>query len=1321
MDKALTSLLLVLFILASCSGSRDESIYMSPASMVQSQEISNRNITAIAEDAQGFIWMGTERGLNRYDSREFRQFFYNPDNDNSLCSNRIGCLFVDSSDRLWVGTVNGVCRYTRQGDFIRVKAPRGFINVYQVLENREGRILFNTIEQLYEWIPEADSMKVLIKDFDPGKHYSNDCHIDSSGDIWSVLDGEVRCYDGSTLELRKSIQTGIRPHFSYLSSTGVLWVMGEKTIGVDTHTAALKPLPQVLEDEESLLDNNGSIIYETEGKAFISTGKHMLMYDIAGGSILRENEKGFPFKTPEGIITQMYSDSQNNLWFAIRDRGFAIRYNFIERFNSDVLLSAGMQGRSVVSMSTDSHGILWMMDVENNLFSYDENTGSVKSYLSKRLFEFKRISDPSMLILMDSEDNLWAVQPERLCKLDCRQEDCRLVESYEIPNRISCILEDSCGTIWLGTGSRNLYYKRKEEKHFSCLEMDAPALTMASAMRELSGGRLFVSFFSGNPVTVDIETMTPTLLSGIGKLSLYDYYTDVTEAPDGSLWLGTKESGLYLYDYQKNSTESIEGLSCGNICSVIGDEDGNVWVSTLDGLSKYVLKDRTIVNYSASDGLGGKQFNEKSAARLPSGKLVFGGTHGVTVFDPYSSVPKRDVPLYFTHLRINGRPVRGGNAVMDRMVEYLPEVTLKHSQNDFSIDIIAPDYREHEQIHYYYTLEGYEREQHDLGSSRTINLVNVPPGKYTLKASIHNNDQTISDHETALSIRVLPAWWQTWWAKLLYLMTFAGLVTFFISSRARVLKGRREAARLQQEKEQERKVNEMNMRFFANISHEFRTPLTLISGPVTQLEGSGTLPPKERKLLEMIRYNVSRMLRLVNQVLDFGKLDSDAMKLQVRHEDLSELLGRIVRSFEPNASEKGIVIRTSGIEEPLRGYFDADKIEKILSNLMSNAMKYTPKGGVISCSLDSREDMLTISVSDDGPSIPEDKLERIFERYYQIDPSQGFGTGIGLYYSRRLAMLHHGSVHAENIPGGGVSFVAELPQKDVYAPGEHAPDAPVVHQSDAFPIMAAEASQKEHEKTILVIDDDPSIVGYLRLLLREDYGVLEEFDAGNGLASLKENLPDLVLCDVSMPGEDGFEFCRKAKEDLSTCHIPVILVTAKTTKSDQIQGLETGADAYVTKPFDPDYLKALIASQLSNRERVRSLLATATRTDDLAKDSLSSRDREFMDRLYSIMEEELDNEELNISSLADKMFLSRTNLYNKVKGLTGEKPGDFFRSYKLNRAAEFLLDGDHNVSEAAYATGFSSLSVFSRVFKQRFGITPTEYVKSRTEGRQGTN
>lgn len=669
------------------------------------------------------------------------------------------------------------------------------------------------------------------------------------------------------------------------------------------------------------------------------------------------------------------------------------------------------------------------------------------------------------------------------------------------------------------------------------------------------------------------------------------------------------------------------------------------------------------------------------------------------------------------------RPGKG--ACIDRHLSYNPDINLKYDQNGFSISFAALDYSESERLHHYYKLDGFDQYWINAHNNKEAYYANLPAGTYTFRVRITQNDQSTIVGENAIRVIVHPAPWATWWAYTFYLIAGITILAFFIRAMWRIRAEKQAVLRAEQAKAQEQFINKMNMSFFANISHEFRTPLTMISGPISLLYSSSDITGENKNLLRIVQRSVNRMLRLVNQMLDFNKLENDTLKLKVRPTEIVVFLKELTDIFRVNAESKSITMITNGLEGSFIAWIDEDKIDKIFTNLMSNALKYTPAGGRINVNFDivSGEDAVQavkIEVINTG-QIPDDKLEKIFERYYQISDEHGgiynWGTGIGLYYARSLARLHHGSLTASNLKDDNkVMFTLIVPVgQSAYSEAERSHEQ--VNQLEAFPLeenplpVKPDPDLDKEKKTIMVVDDDSEVAYYLELLLGSDYQVVCRFNAESALEAITESVPDLILSDVVMPGKDGYWLCREIKESLQLCHIPVILVTAKTTIENQVEGLNVGVDAYVTKPFEPHYLMALIKSLLNNREKTRSLLSRSTQTDKMDENVLSPQDNMFMTELYHLMESELSNPELDVTRMTQLLKISRTKFYYKVKGLTGENPSVFFKTYKLNRAAELLKEGKYTISEIADMTGFNTLSHFSKSFKQQFGIPPSEYLK----------
>lgn len=1320
MKTNLNIFILAMLLTFSACMRKTEEKYISQQNMEISSEISNQSVTAIVEDSLGYIWIGTKHGLNRYNGIEYHHYLHNEEDSTSISSNRIASLLVDSKSRLWVGSSKGVDIINERGCFHHLPYNSKFSHAYQILEGKDGRIFINFIEHLCEYDETGDSLKTIIRQFDPEQAYVNNCFMDKDGNLWSVTNHHIRCYNGETLELEKDIRTDLCPHYSYLCNDGCLWVMEEtRGVIVDTKTQKMYPMAKVLNGKSPLI----TLMYsEDENRHFLYTDEGFWLYNSKTGAITTEGQGDFPFEVPSQRITALFMDSQNNVWIGNKMHGVVVRNNYKERFNSNVHLTNQLKGKSISSLCMDRKQRLWITTSDQELYMYDTISEQLVAVNTGNLLKKALPDIPTPQIKVDQQERLWLIHKNELIEGTYSQGKFVLKRKHnEINQDVACIAEGADGTIWVGTGSHSIYYMPKETEEFKAFHTDINAKTLIFSMLPRKNGDLVVGLALYDPLYIDGKTGKSTPIKIFNKGNTFDITNSIFEDEHGTIWIGTT-TGLYKYIPEQQKAETVTSENCTDVCDIMGDNNGQLWISTANGLKLYDQHTHTLISYSASNGIGGNQFNERACAKLPNGDIVFGGTHGITMFSPDFKQAKRSVPLVFEDLRIHNKFVKAGkNSNIDKPLAYHPVVRLEHDENNFSVSFATLDYRRYNQIHYFYQLEGYQQQWIDINDSREVFLSNIPAGKYKLKVKIANNDQSVEEADDALEIIVKPALWNTWWMRLFYLILVVAIIHAAIHARMRILKERRAAEKLEQEKEQEQRLNQINMSFFANISHEFRTPLTMISAPVAQLSKNETMSKEDHQLINIIKWNVNRMLRLVNQLMDFNKLENDALPLKVRKCDVVDIIRQVIASSQVNRQEKRISMKTYGIEDSYVTVADPDKLDKVMANLMSNAIKFTPVEGTISCGFDVEQEEMIIYVANTGSSIPEDKLQKIFKRYYQVENHHNYGTGIGLYFADKLVQLHHGRIWAENLPSGGVKFTVKLPASDVYSCNEHL-DEPETEQQKVFPVnsistqgedMAADltAVAGSHSKTVMLVDDDPTIVNYLKVLLSPHYNLLSAYDADSALTIIQQDNPDIVLSDVSMPRKDGLQLCKDIKENSDICHIPVILVTAKTTTDDLITGLEKGADAYITKPFDPDYLMAMIRTQLANRDRLRGILSMSTNTEKAQDVGLNEQDKAFMDELYALIEKEIMNDELNINAITEKLFISRSKLYYKIKALTGDTPKEFFRKYKLNRAAELLKDGKHNVSEVSYLTGFSSLTVFSRNFKAHFGMTPTEYMK----------
>lgn len=1235
---------------------------------------------------------------------------------------------------MWISTVNGVCQYTDKDNFKNIRLSGNNRNGLRLSESSKGDILLTTLTGICLYNSSEECFEPAIYDFDTSSMFIINSFVDAQDNCWVITSKDMRCYSLSNYKRTFSMKREEYCRASCLLKNGELWMAGNQSVSIfDVRQRKYLSLPEAIASHPVLSHVPVEYIYPYENGVLLCTqGRGVFYYDKTSKTVIHQGENGFPFEVPNFKISRMFNDSQGNLWIGSVDQGYAVHYRYKKLFNNNNYLSSYFKDKSVISLSADKHQNLWIATLMDGVFVYRFGNQQLEKIDRNELFGRGEGNTAyvNQLYVSDIDGTVWVTATSNEV-LKCKYEEGRFrVEQRYMVNVPMSIVEDDKQNLWIGTASSFLYVLRKGDKAFSRFPVFS-GYTFIPGLLPIGNGTILASAFYQplKLVSADGTISEP-------KVNIQDFErciqrsvfipTDLYKDSSGNIWIGTVSNGLMCYSPESGKVTPFPGTTCTDISSIEEDRQGNLWISTLYGLSKYIPQTDKWINYYEADGLGGNQFYDRASCCLDDGTLVFGGTHGVTIFQPTNMQVRHDIPLLFEDIKIHNTLVRPGKgACIDRHLSYNPDINLKYDQNGFSISFAALDYSESERLHHYYKLDGFDQYWINAHNNKEAYYANLPAGTYTFRVRITQNDQSTIVGENAIRVIVHPAPWATWWAYTFYLIAGITILAFFIRAMWRIRVEKQAVLRAEQAKAQEQFINKMNMSFFANISHEFRTPLTMISGPISLLYSSSDITGENKNLLRIVQRSVNRMLRLVNQMLDFNKLENDTLKLKVRPTEIVVFLKELTDIFRVNAESKSITMITNGLEGSFIAWIDEDKIDKIFTNLMSNALKYTPAGGRINVNFDivSGEDavqVVKIEVINTG-QIPDDKLEKIFERYYQISDEHGgiynWGTGIGLYYARSLARLHHGSLTASNLKDDNkVMFTLIVPVgQSAYSEAERSHEQ--VNQLEAFPLeenplpVKPDPDLDKEKKTIMVVDDDSEVAYYLELLLGSDYQVVCRFNAESALEAITESVPDLILSDVVMPGKDGYWLCREIKESLQLCHIPVILVTAKTTIENQVEGLNVGVDAYVTKPFEPHYLMALIKSLLNNREKTRSLLSRSTQTDKMDENVLSPQDNMFMTELYHLMESELSNPELDVTRMTQLLKISRTKFYYKVKGLTGENPSVFFKTYKLNRAVELLKEGKYTISEIADMTGFNTLSHFSKSFKQQFGIPPSEYLK----------
>ena len=1320
-------------------------------SIVVASRLSNQRVNCFAEDARGLIWIGTQRGLNRFDGHEFIQFFCT-DDTLGLPDNQINAIHALPDGRLWVTGVGGAAVSTDQGSFQRVPVEDANVNLNLILETLGGKLLFSNGSTLLAYNQPQNVIRPVLRDMNA--FGAQGVCLDRKDRLWVISSNgrALNCYSTEDFSLLSTTRIPFQAYHLCPARDGTLWLSGMGSMGIlDADEGTWLPLPSSIQKEKRIMDSDVDILFSVDENTMLmrTIGQGFFLYQKNLDRVIAQSDDDFPYEFPAAEVRTLFRDSRENIWTGTTDRGYSVSYHTKNLFSSNRALVKDFENKTVISLCPDKDGNLWISTLMDGLWRYNLESRELEQIPVDRFIQDQSVGYIRVgHMFCDSDGELWLIFSEKMEVVRCRWDGKKLVPIHSfLVYSPMCIAEDDQGYIWLGGYSQNLLrYDKKTRERTRVKVSDEWTYVRDLVMRE--PGRLLAACYNTPPVEVNTYTLEARPID----ITPEEYRSTIRRSvlipsklfldSQGDIWMGTVGNGIAIGHPGASHVAPLDGLPCPDVTSIEEDQQGNVWVSTMDGLAKY---DRTIGHfrsYLQADGTGGDQYSDRASCILPDGTLVFGGTHGLTWFHPLDAPAKRTVPIVFEYLTIHNqmvRPCDGGP--VERVLTQKPDITIRNNHNAFSITFSAVEYSDFEQIRYAYKLEGFDKDWVRIGTQHSAYFSNLPAGKYKFRVSIANASQSITETEEWLNIRVLPLWFKSGYAitvwVLLGLLVLAMLYVFISHVRSvrkeaarRIWQVRRERERAEEAQKAEKELNKIQQNYFANVAHEFRTPLTMIAGPAQQLSDSEQIQGQDRKLVDIIRRNSTWLLSLVNQLLDFNRIGNSKLQMKVANIDIVQPLRDTADLFGFNAKSKGIDLNTYGLEESFPMWVDADKVQKMVMNLLSNALKFTPSGGKVSLSFDvlNRADALRrfpltesdtdtqwacISVADSGPGIPEDQLERIFERYYQSEAGKkSYGSGIGLYYARMLCSLHHGYIRAWNRPEGGALFSMCLPvSESSYSEDERVSEAPLLQTHDlAQNIVEDSQGEEADKKHVVVIDDDIDIANYLKVMLKPLYKVSLYYDGESALKGMAEDAPDLIISDVVMPGIDGYEFCSRIKADLELSHIPVVLVTAKVAVESQVEGLGKGADAYVTKPFQPAYLMALVKSLLENREKLHRQLASATSTEDIAPEALSPRDSAFMKELYELMEKELANSDLDIVQITEMMKISRTKFYYKVKGLTGENPSVFFKRYKLNRAADLLKEGKHNMSEIAWMTGFNTLSHFSTSFKKQFGVPPSEYV-----------
>lgn len=1315
--------------------------------------ISDNSIWVLTLDKKGNIWIGTKNGwLNRFDpiSETFTRWKIKTDD---VKENAITCVYEDSEEKIWIGTY-------RKGLY-RLDPESGNLDHWYSKPEDNTSISNNYISSILEdnlgnyWI----STYFGINKFNPQKSFETFKHF-------FKVDGEAN-----------SLSDNIVWHLTQSESeANVIWIgtaNGLTKFRTDTETFSQLTIP----NPEGLQFGNsaGKVIEEMSNEKekilWIDSYAGLIRLNVNNGFAARfVKNKNDPNSITSSQIHKIFKDRSGVLWMAT-DKGLSyfslnsnkFNYLFSEKFN--LVNPSELNNKNIKAISITPENTTWF-GTDEGLFYESNSNGKT---IIKNLKQSEKLNVWSLT--SDASGNLWiGTYGSGLFKLNLKIGILENVKMFSEQIRTQSVkynkvvYSDKDNKIWIGYWGFGLVcLDPSTGTHRSWLnEPDDPySLSYEDvwSIHQDKTGRMWIGTDGGGlNLFVDEDGgkfyrwMTDES-EGLSSNSVYSicesYHLKDFEEDAVVLWLGTN-NGLNKF-FIKNSLEKKdfpsrpnveishfsvdEGLSDKSIRSVVEDDNGNLWIGTSSGISFFDTQRDKVINFGKADGIVGTDINLSSVAKNKYGLIFMGSTEGLNYFYPSDiKLSSFAPPILITDFQIFNKSVMiGDDSPLKNSILSTSEIILPHTQNVFSFEFAALDYSSPQSIQYAYMMEGFDNDWVNIGSRRFVTYTNLNPGEYTFKVKSTNSDGVWNEIDKELKVVIMPPWWQTLWAIGLY-------VLIFMLGVWGIIKFQTYRTRLQQElKMQEfeahhlREVENMKSRFFANLSHEFRTPLTLIKGPLEQLI-SGRIKENLKDYYKMLLRNTEKLQNLIDQLLELSQLEAEAIPLNKQKHDLVSLLRSLTYTFMPLAEQKFITLSFNSSIDLLNAMIDRDKLEKIINNLLSNAFKFTPAGGKIGVELTLENSMglrsTLIKISDTGVGIPDEYQSKIFDRFFQIDDESGnpslrekknqAGSGIGLALVKELADLHNWDISVESKEREGTVFTLKIPLEIASEFDDQKETPSVVKSVDEKQISVASLIDDEIESesgeelkngnksVILFVEDSPDVRSYVHDLLKPEYNVLLAEHAEAGLELALKNIPDLIISDLMMPGMDGIEFCKKMKTDWQTSHIPFILLTAKVTGESKIEGLETGADDYLTKPFNYEELAVRIKNLIEQRKRLREKFSKEI---NVKAESISSNvvDKEFVQKIIDIIEKNLGNEKFDSTLLSEELFVSRSQLNRKLHAVTGQGPGEFIRIYKLKRAAQMIVENRLSITQIAYEVGFGSPAQFTRSFKKYFNCLPSDF------------
>jgi len=1327
--------------------------------------LSNNQVNCIWKDQQGFMWFGTLSGLNRYDGYEFKVYQYDQEDSTSIADSYIADIFEDHQSNLWVETRQGLNIYDLEKDlFYRdVSAhltPIG-INTTDIVD------IIKANDSTYWYISASRGVYRYQLQKQTVDHYLELLHsspitsaaIDTAGYIWLVhMDGLLEKLDPDTANPVYSSQRiseyanhSMHDYQLMIDDDNELWFyVFQESSGLYNYQEKGDKLTHIHKDAKSVRLNTNivhAVVQAEDGKIWVAT-------DHGGINIIDKKTKRVEYVTHQAeqkntlslnSINTLYKEDNGTIWIGTYKRGIDFYHEDLFKFK---LIRHNLQDPNslpyddINAILEDSEGYVWLGTNGGGLIRYNTTNGNYTHYKHKPNDPNSLSNDVIICLYEDSQQRLWVGTYHGGLN---RLENGKFIKYLHDPqdptsiadNKIWAIYEDSRGYMWIATSGGGLdMISRSGDSfiHYKAGDINSVHSDYQTSIAEDSLGNLwFGSAYGVDLYQPEHGRFIHYLPEENNKHSLSNYNVNqVFVDSKNQVWIGTR-SGLNLYHRTNNNFRIFrveDGLADNTILDIQEAEEGNYWISTPKGLSHLSFSDQDhytadaeFSNYSEPDGLQDIEFNVTSSCKTSSGELIFGGPNGINLFYPDKISKNSCVPkVVLTDLKIINQSISPGEekeerVVLEKSLNLSKEISLKAGEDMFTIEFAALNYFQPQNNQYKYQLEGFNDNWIQSGSnSRRATYTNLSPGSYTFKVMGSNNDGVWNPEPTSLIIHVLPPLWKTTEAFILYTLLLVATLLLIRKVLLERVKLRFMVDQKQQEARHLKEIDMMKTKFFTNISHEFRTPLSLIISPMEKImmQESNEGQPSQ---LSLIHRNAKRLLNLVNQLLDFRKMEEQGHRFNPSEGDIVAFTRDLVYSFTDLSENKKIALRFHSEINELVTQFDKDKYEKILFNLLSNAFKFTPGNGKVEVYLGletSGDDAqkLSIQVKDDGIGIPKHRHEDIFKKFFQNELPGTFinqGSGIGLSITQEFVKIHGGTIEVESESAKGACFTVRLPLHSVSSSAKL-----LKNESDQDVVLSEQELEQElkndtHDKPlILLVEDHEDFRFYLKDNFKHTYRILEASHGKEAWPLIKRHVPDLIVSDVMMPEMNGLELCSKIKKDNRTSHIPVVLLTAKTADHQKVEGFSVGADEYVSKPFNFEILASRIKNLIAQRELLKaSMLGKAEIEPE--KIAISSVDEKLMKNAVKVVEDNMSNSEFSVEELSRELGMSRVYLYKKLLALTGKTPIEFIRIIRLKRASQLLKESQMTVAEVAYEVGFNNPKYFSKYFKLEFNILPSQY------------